>query len=103
MATQTGMSIREILHGRPSLLEKTSAIRTPVESNLSQDLNTIIKEAASTYRLDEELIHSVIKHESNYKQYNVSHAEAQEYMQLKHGTDRETGVTDPLEDSQQIC
>jgi len=102
MATQTGMSIREILHGRPSLLEKTSAIRTPVESNLSQDLNTIIKEAASTYRLDEKLIHSVIKHESNYKQYNVSHAGAQGYMQLMPGTARGLGVTDPFDARQNI-
>src|SRR5699024_8436418 len=75
MTTQSTMSIREILHGRPSVLEQTSAIATPIEASLSKDLNTIIKEAASTYQIDEKLIRSVIQAESNFNQYAVSHAD----------------------------
>ncbi|GAA4074325.1 lytic transglycosylase domain-containing protein [Amphibacillus indicireducens] len=102
MATQSTMSIREILHGRPSILEQTAAIATPIEANLSKDLNTIIKEAASTYQIDEKLIRSVIQAESNFNQYAVSHAGAQGYMQLMPGTARGLGVTNSFDARQNI-
>lgn len=102
MTTQSTMSIREILHGRPSVLEQTSAIATPIETSLSKDLNTIIKEAASTYQIDEKLIRSVIQAESNFNQYAVSHAGAQGYMQLMPGTARGLGVTNSFDARQNI-
>ena len=101
-ASNSSMSIRDILHGRPPTLEQTSTIKTPIEANLSQDLNTIIQEAAGKYHLDEKLIRSVIQHESNYNKDAVSHAGAEGYMQLMPGTARGLGVTDSFDARQNI-
>nr|WP_041450110.1 lytic transglycosylase domain-containing protein [Amphibacillus xylanus] len=102
ISAQSAMSIREILHGRPSILAQTSSITTPVEANLSKDLNTIIKEAAQTYQIDEKLIRSVIKAESNFNQFAVSRAGAQGYMQLMPATARGLGVTNSFDARQNI-
>lgn len=96
------MSIREILHGKPSILEHTSSVATPIETNLSTDLNTIIQEASTKYQVDEKLIRSVIQAESNFNQYAVSHAGAEGYMQLMPGTARGLGVTDSFDARQNI-
>ncbi|WP_017473359.1 lytic transglycosylase domain-containing protein [Amphibacillus jilinensis] len=96
------MSIREILDGKPSLLEQTSAVSSPVQANISKDIDAIIKEAASTYQVDESLIRSVIKTESNFNQHAVSHAGAQGYMQLMPQTARGLGVTDAFDAKQNI-
>lgn len=102
MPFDTSMSIREILHGKPSILEQTSSIATPIEANLSTDLNAIIQEAADTYQVDEKLIRSVIKMESNFNQHAVSHAGAQGYMQLMPQTARGLGVTNSFDARQNI-
>ncbi|MBM7541868.1 lytic transglycosylase domain-containing protein [Amphibacillus cookii] len=96
------MSIREILDGKPSLLEQTSTVTSPVQANISKDLDAIIKEAASTYQIDESLIRSVIKTESNFNQHAVSHAGAQGYMQLMPQTARGLGVTNSFDAKQNI-
>jgi len=96
------MTIREILHGRPSILEQTSSVMTPIETNLSTDLNTIIQEASSKYQIDEKLIRSIIQTESNFNQYAVSHAGAEGYMQLMPQTARGLGVTDSFDSRQNI-
>lgn len=98
----SSMSIREILHGKPSILEQTSSIATPIEANLSTDLNTIIQEAAATYQVDEKLIRSVIQMESNFNQYAVSHSGAQGYMQLMPQTAKGLGVTNSFDAKQNI-
>ena len=100
--SQSTMSIREILHGRPSILAQTSTIATPIEASLSTDLNTIIKEASSTYQIDEKLIRSVIQAESNFNQHAVSRSGAQGYMQLMPGTARGLGVTNSFDARQNI-
>ncbi|WP_440896056.1 lytic transglycosylase domain-containing protein [Amphibacillus sp. Q70] len=102
MSFDTSMTIREILHGRPSILEQTSSITTPIETSLSTDLETIIQEAADTYQVDEKLIRSVIKMESNFNQHAVSHAGAQGYMQLMPQTARGLGVTNSFDARQNI-
>lgn len=102
MASQSTLSIREILHGRPSILAQTSAIATPIEANLSTDLNTIIKDASKTYQIDEKLIRSVIQAESNFNQHAVSRSGAQGYMQLMPGTARGLGVTNSFDARQNI-
>ncbi|SEO81689.1 Transglycosylase SLT domain-containing protein [Amphibacillus marinus] len=99
---ETGLSIREILEGRPSLLAQTSAVTTPVQANVAQDLDAIIKEAAATYQIDERLIRSVIKTESNFNQHAVSRAGAEGYMQLMPQTAKGLGVTDSFNAKQNI-
>lgn len=66
------------------------------------DYNTYIKEAAQRYQVDEKLIHSVIKMESNYKPNAKSKAGAMGLMQLMPLTARGLGVTDPFDAKQNI-
>jgi soluble lytic murein transglycosylase-like protein len=61
-----------------------------------------IKEAANKYGVDEKLIHSVIKNESNYNQKARSDAGAQGLMQLMPSTAKGLGVTDPYDSKQNI-
>lgn len=61
-----------------------------------------IKEAANKYDVDEKLIHSVIKNESNYNQQAKSYAGAQGLMQLMPSTAKGLGVTDPYDSKQNI-
>lgn len=64
--------------------------------------NQIIREAANKYEVDENLIHSIIKMESNYNPKVKSHAGAAGLMQLMPVTAREVGVTDRYDIKQNI-
>lgn len=64
--------------------------------------NNIIREAANKYGVDENLIHSIIKMESNYNPKVKSHAGAAGLMQLMPVTAREVGVTDRYDIRQNI-
>lgn len=64
--------------------------------------NTYIREAAQKYQVDERLIHSVIKMESNYKPFAKSKAGAMGLMQLMPATASGLGVTDPFDARQNI-
>lgn len=80
----------------PSILQyNTQPNITFVESNVnSGQINAIIKEAAATYHIDEKLISSVIRAESNFNNDSISHAGAKGLMQLMPETARELGVQD---------
>jgi len=64
--------------------------------------NTIIKDAAHTFKIDEALIHAVIKTESNYRENAVSHAGAQGLMQLMPQTAKSLGVINSFDPKQNI-
>ncbi|HLR43513.1 MAG TPA: lytic transglycosylase domain-containing protein [Pseudogracilibacillus sp.] len=64
--------------------------------------NHIIREAANKYGVDENLIHSIIKMESNYNPNVKSHAGAAGLMQLMPVTAKEVGVTDRYDIKQNI-
>lgn len=68
----------------------------------STQFNGIITEMAQKYGINEKLIHSVIKMESNYNPMAKSHAGAQGLMQLMPNTARGLGVTNSYDARQNI-
>ncbi|RKQ37967.1 lytic transglycosylase domain-containing protein [Oceanobacillus halophilus] len=61
-----------------------------------------VQEAASKYGIDQNLIHAVIKNESNYNAFAKSSAGAQGLMQLMPSTARALGVTNSFDAKQNI-
>src|SRR5690625_2526140 len=66
------------------------------------EYNDLILQAANKYGVDENLIHSIIKMESNYNPETVSHKGAVGLMQLMPVTAREVEVTDRYDNAQNI-
>lgn len=64
--------------------------------------DSVISQKANKYGIDEKLIHSVIKAESNYRANAKSGAGALGLMQLMPATARGLGVNNPLDPSQNI-
>lgn len=62
----------------------------------------IVKRIASKHRLKSELIHSIIKAESNYDRFAVSAKGALGLMQLMPATAKQYGVKDPFDPKQNI-
>jgi len=70
------------------------------EYGVQSRIESAVRDASLRYRLDPELLHAVIRHESNYQVRAVSHKGAQGLMQLMPATARELGVVcafDPRE------
>ena len=61
------------------------------------DLNQVVNEASGRYRLDPDLVNSVIKVESAFKIHAVSPKGAQGLMQLMPGTASQLGVPNPFD------
>lgn len=68
----------------------------------SNDFNSFIADASNKYGIDQKLIHSVIKAESNYNQFAKSGAGAQGLMQLMPTTALGLGVNNPYDAAQNI-
>ncbi len=71
-------------------------------SHKSKNLETYILRASYKYQVDPLLIKAVIKIESGFNQFAVSHRGAQGLMQLMPGTSEELQVTDPFDAYQNI-
>ena len=85
-----------------SLLYNTNLAQPSGLQPIPNDYSAIITEAANKYGIDERLIHSVIKTESNYNQFAKSSAGAQGLMQLMPSTARGLGVLNPFDAKQNI-
>lgn len=68
----------------------------------NDDINSLVTKIANKYQVDEKIIHSIIKAESNYNPNAKSGAGAQGLMQLMPATARGLGVTNPYDKAQNI-
>jgi len=66
------------------------------------DIQDLIDHAARKYNVDPNLVHAVVKVESNYNQFAVSHAGAEGLMQLIPSTARRLGVSNSFDARQNI-
>ena len=66
------------------------------------DIQDLIDLAARKYNVDANLVHAVVKVESNYNQFAVSHAGAEGLMQLIPSTARRLGVSNSFDARQNI-
>lgn len=65
-------------------------------TNLTKHYDSLVKQYASAYNLDEALVHAVIKVESNYNSNALSNKGAQGLMQLIPTTASDMNVHDPF-------
>lgn len=92
------MKMLEQQTGSSSTSTDSTSSSTASESEFSE----YIEEASAKYGVDEDLICSVIKAESNYNSNAVSSCGAQGLMQLMPGTAASLGVTDSFDPEQNI-
>ncbi|WP_282034822.1 lytic transglycosylase domain-containing protein [Metabacillus indicus] len=74
----------------------------PVKDNAPSHIDGIISEMAAKYDVDEKLIRSVIRQESNFNPDAVSHAGAAGLMQLMPATARSLGVHNAFDPVQNV-
>lgn len=90
--------------------KQTTPIHSPIPKRAqfpevdvpNQTIDQIIQKASNQYGVDQNLIRSVVKAESNFKPDAVSHAGAQGLMQLMPDTARGLGVNDPFNPEQNV-
>jgi soluble lytic murein transglycosylase-like protein len=71
-------------------------------NSYNNEFSDLIQKASEKYGVDEELITSVIKAESNFNEYAISACGAQGLMQLMPGTATSLGVSDSFDAEQNI-
>ncbi|MDR2183371.1 MAG: lytic transglycosylase domain-containing protein, partial [Clostridiales bacterium] len=71
-------------------------------ADLDPVIDRAISDASITHGVDSNLIRAVIRAESSYNPFAVSHAGAMGLMQLMPGTAASLGVTDPFDITQNI-
>lgn len=74
----------------------------PAAVSGSSDVNALVERAALEHSVGADLIHAVIRAESDYDPLCTSSAGAMGLMQLMPGTARGLGVTDPYDPAQNI-
>lgn len=100
--TPTNLNSLNAFQTQPIHIQQVSGTQVPDIEVPDPDIDRIIQKASQTYGVEENLIRSVVKAESNFNSDVVSHAGAQGLMQLMPGTARGLGVTDPFDPEQNI-
>ncbi|MYL51292.1 transglycosylase SLT domain-containing protein [Halobacillus litoralis] len=109
----SGPSVPPPLSTQPVSSHMAQQVPVPVEksqegNNIANvtsgnaDVDQLIKKASERYGVDEKLVRSVVKAESNFDARVVSHAGAQGLMQLMPATAEGLGVTDPFDPEQNL-
>ena len=78
-------------HSR-SLVPASLSVNRGFPARPQNDLNTVVNDASGRYRLDPDLVNSVIKAESGFNVHAISRKGAQGLMQLMPGTASQLGV-----------
>jgi soluble lytic murein transglycosylase-like protein len=88
----------------PKVIDNASSAREKPSRELSPDaaIPELIEQAARKYNVDPNLVHAVVKVESNYDPFAVSHKGAEGLMQLVPSTARRFGVANSFDPRQNI-
>jgi soluble lytic murein transglycosylase-like protein len=82
----------------PAAMPNATATGTmPALAPAQVNIDQLVREASTRYRLDPDFVSSVIKAESNFKVHAISPKGAQGLMQLMPGTAAQLGVADPFD------
>src|SRR5512143_3821071 len=84
------------------LLGVLSSLVAASAADLRKLYHPIVKQVAGKYRLDAELVHTVIRAESNYDAFAISSAGAMGLMQLMPSTASQYGVRNIFDPAQNI-
>ncbi|MBP7707705.1 MAG: lytic transglycosylase domain-containing protein [Candidatus Aminicenantes bacterium] len=102
------MSVTPMDHAKKSLLSLAvllalaPGLLATGPADLRKLYSPIIKRIAETHRIDQELVHVVIRAESNYDAFAISSAGAMGLMQLMPDTARQYGVGNVFDPAQNI-
>ena len=104
---QTGTLVTPVVVSPKSMPEMIVAAgrlaaAAPAESNAASGIDQVVERIAAQHALPADLVHSVIKVESNYNPYAVSPKGARGLMQLVPSTARRFGVSNAFNASQNI-
>jgi soluble lytic murein transglycosylase-like protein len=92
----------EVVIPTPGPLPIQQGSAANIDASIPKQIFDAVKHAAQTYSVDAKLIAAVIKVESGFNRYALSHKGAQGLMQLMPGTAKRYGVTDVNDPSQNI-
>ncbi|WP_066294888.1 lytic transglycosylase domain-containing protein [Bacillus sp. FJAT-29937] len=98
-ASQTESNPQAVINGQslpPFMLTKLSG------SGTETAFDEIIEKASELYRIPAKLLRSVIKQESNYNQYAISHSGASGLMQLMPETAKSLGVKNVFDPQENV-
>jgi soluble lytic murein transglycosylase-like protein len=84
------------------LLGSLASLSAAGAADLRKLYNPIVKQVAGKYRLDPDLVHTVIRAESNYDAFAISSAGAMGLMQLMPSTAAQYGVQNVFDPAQNI-
>lgn len=100
-ASETGVRAANVARAKAALASSNAYIPGNRTERL-EIINTNLESASKTYGIDYDLLRAVVKLESGFDPYAISHAGAQGLMQLMPGTADGLGVTDPFDIAQNI-